>query len=188
MIGGYYFNEDITQDSGLDYGADLRSYIDALTSIDTDPTSPTVGIPLTLVNGPTASPLFGIEQAFGFDQNTFFGDDVAITEMFEQDNEAYSIFGTVDYEVNDRLTLTVGANYTEDKKSVSASTLNNDAFSNLSLTGAAGTAIISNGIFANGNGAPGDADFVPSFNQVFMGAVPFTPANVQAAGDGAFGA
>ena len=187
MIGGYYFNEDITQDSGLDYGADLRSYIDALTSIDTDPTSPTVGIPLTLVNGPTASPLFGIEQAFGFDQNTFFGDDVAITEMFEQDNEAYSIFGTVDYEVNDRLTLTVGANYTEDKKSVSASTLNNDAFSNLSLTGAAGTAIISNGIFANGNGAPGDADFVPSFNQVFMGAVPFTPANVQAAGDGAFG-
>ena len=187
MVGGYYFNEDITQDSGLDYGSDLRSYIDALASIDTDPTSPTAGIPLTFVSGPTASPLFGIEQAFGFAPNTFFGDEVAIRETFEQDNEAYSIFGTLDYKVTDRLTLTVGANYTEDKKSVSASTVNNDAFSNLSLTGAQGTAIISNGIFANGVGTPGQPDFVPSFDQVFMGAVPFTPANVQAARDGAFG-
>jgi outer membrane receptor protein involved in Fe transport len=30
MIGGYYFDESIEQNSGLDYGSDLRSYIDVL--------------------------------------------------------------------------------------------------------------------------------------------------------------
>jgi outer membrane receptor protein involved in Fe transport len=195
MVGGYYFNEDITQDSGLVYGADLRNYIDALASIDTDPTSPTAGIPLTFVSGPTASPLFGIEQALGFAQNTFFGDGVSVTEDFAQDNEAFSIFGTVDFDVTDRLTLSVGGNYTEDKKSVEASTINNDAFSNLSLTGAVGTALITPGVaeqvaaslFANGSGTPGEDGFVPSFEQALMG-LPFTPENLAAAEAGDFGA
>ncbi len=193
MVGGYYFNEDIQQDSGLVYGADLRSYIDALASIDTDPTSPTAGIPLTFVSGPTASPLFGIEQAFGFEQNTFFGDGVSITEDFTQDNEAYSIFGTVDFDVTDRLTLTVGGNYTEDKKRVTGSTVNNDAFSNLTLTGAQGTAIIlpgvlpgvtdavTTGLFANGDAA----SMTPSFMDAL--GLEFTPENLAAAEAGDFG-
>ena len=190
MVGGYYFDEGITQDSGLEYGADLRGYIDALASIDTDPTSPTAGIPLTFVSGPTASPLFGIEQAFGFAQNTFFGDDVSIREAFEQDNEAFSIFGTLDFDVTDRLTVSVGANYTEDKKSVSASTINNDAFSNLSLTGAQGAALLQPGVadaVATSLFINGDADtMTPSFMQAL--GLMFTPANLAAAESGSFGA
>jgi len=181
MVGGYYFNEDIRQDSGLDYGSDLRSYIDALASIDSDPASPTFGVPLTFVSGPTASPLFAFEQVLGFAPGTFFSDDVRIEETFEQDNEAFSIFGTADYAVTDRLTLTAGLNYTNDKKSVAASTDNNDVFSNLSLTGADGTRIISTGLFLDGNAAAG----VPSFMQAL--GLPFTPANFQAAASGAFG-
>ena len=198
LIGGFYSNEDIEQESGLDYGSDLRAYIDALASIDTDPTSPTVGIPLTFVSGPTASPLFDIEQAFGFAEGTFFGDDVRIEETFTQDNESWSIFGSVDFDVTDRLTITLGGNYTDDSKRVTASTVNNDVFSDLTLTGAQGTALIAPGVlpgvtdavtadlFVNGNGAPGDADFVPSFEAALMG-LPFTPENLALAETGALG-
>jgi len=158
MIGGYYFDETIDQDSGLIYGSDTRPYIDFL----------------------SGGALGGIEQILGFAPNTFFGEGVRIDEKFVQKDKAYSIFGTVDYEVNDRLTLTAGGNFTKDKKRVSGSTVNNDEFGNVDLEGADGTAVISTGIFLNG--APG----VPSFMQALN--LPFTPANFQSAASGAFGA
>jgi len=114
LVGGFYSNEDITQDSGLDYGADLRAYIDALA---------TGGASLQL------------------------GPQVRIEEEFTQDNESWSVFGNVDFNVTDRLTITLGGNYTDDAKRVTASTVNNDDFSNLTLTGADGTQIISTGLF-----------------------------------------
>jgi len=158
MIGGYYFDETIDQDSGLIYGSDTRPYIDFL----------------------SGGALGGIEQILGFAPNTFFGEGVRIDEKFVQKDKAYSIFGTVDYEVNNRLTLTAGGNFTKDKKRVSGSTVNNDEFGNVDLEGADGTAVISTGIFLNG--APG----VPSFMQALN--LPFTPANFQSAASGAFGA
>jgi len=170
LVGGFYSNEDITQDSGLDYGADLRAYIDALA---------TGGASLQL--GPSASPLAGFEQVLGFDQGSFFGDQVRIEEEFTQDNESWSVFGNVDFNVTDRLTISLGGNYTDDAKRVTASTVNNDDFSNLTLTGADGTQIISTGLFLDGNAAAG----VPSFMQAL--GLPFTPDNFQAAASGAFG-
>lgn len=169
LVGGFYFDESISQNSGLDYGVDLRNYIDALA---------TGGA--SLVAGPASSPLAGIEQVLGFAPGTFFGDQVMVTENFRQENESYSLFANVDYEVTDRLTLTVGGAYVNDRKDVSAQTVNNDAFSNLSLTGADGTAVIATGIFANGAG------MTPSFSQA-LGGLPFTPANFQTAATGGFG-
>ncbi|WP_427453766.1 TonB-dependent receptor [Litorimonas sp. WD9-15] len=190
MVGGYYFDENIEQDSGFVYGNDLRGYIDALASIDTDPTSPTAGIPLTFVNGPTASPLFGIEQALGFETGAFFEGGTGTREDFRQDNEAFSIFGTLDFDVTDRLTLTLGGNYTEDKKNVSASTVNSDAFSNVSLTGAQGTALVQPGVadaIATGLFTTGNPDaMIPSFMDAL--GLDFTPENLAAAQSGAFGA
>ena len=171
MVGASYFDETIEQFSGLDYGVDLRNYIDALT---------TGGASLAF--GPSVSPLADFEAILGFDSGTFFGDQVRTRETFEQDNESFSIFGTVDFDVTDRLTVTVGGNYTDDEKSVTTSTDNNDDFSNLSLTGADGTTIISTGLFLDGNAAAG----IPSFSQA-LGGLPFTPANLQAAASGAFG-
>ena len=169
LVGGFYFDETITQESGIDFGADTRAYIDALA---------TGGASLAGAE----SPLNGFEDVLGFERGTFFGDQVSITENFRQDNEAYSIFGTIDYDVTDRLTLTAGGNYTNDKKDVSASTVNNDAFSNLSLTGQDGTTIISTGLFLNGNAAAG----LPSFEAAL--GIPFTPQNFALAADGTFGA
>lgn len=172
MIGGFYFDEQIEQDSGLDYGRDLRAYIDGL-STEGASLSPAFA-------GPT--PLGGIEAVLGFAPGTFFGDQVLIQEQFTQDNEAYSIFATLDYDVTDRLTLSVGGNFTNDEKQVTARTDNNDVFSNLTLTGADGTRVISTGLFLDGNADAG----VPSFSQA-LGGLPFTPANFAAAQAGDFG-
>ena len=180
LVGGFYTDESIDQDSGLDYGSDLRAYIDALA---------TAGASIAL--GPTASPLFGIEQAFGFESGSFFGDDVRIEETFTQDNESWSIFGSVDFDVTDRLTITLGGNYTDDAKRVTASTINNDAFSNLTLTGAQGTALIQPGVadqVATALFTDGNADaMIPSFSQA-LGGLEFTPENLAAAQAGTLGA
>ena len=189
LAGGFYSDETIEQNSGLDFGSDLRAYIDALASIDADPTSPTFGVPLTFVQGPSASPLFGIEQALGFAPNTFFGDQVQINENFTQDNESWSIFGNVDFDVTDRFTISLGASYLEDSKRVTAATVNNDVFSNLDLTGPTGAALVQPGVaaqVADALFANGDADnMIPSFMQAL--GIPFTPENLAAAESGAFG-
>lgn len=161
MLGASYFDEDISQNSGLDYGSDLRNYIDVL----------------------TGGALGGIEASLGVTSGEFFGDQVRIEEEFKQDNESFSLFGTVDYSVSDRLVLTLGGNYTEDKKDVSGSTVNNDTFSNLTLTGADGTQVIATGLFVSGNADAG----IPSFSAA-LGGLPFTAANLAAAQAGTFGA
>ena len=111
MIGGFYFKEDILQVQGLEYGLQIRPYIDFL-----------AGGPGTLAR---------LEAVSGAPTGSFFSADTSTTETFTQDNEAWSVFATVDLHVNDRLTLTGGLNYTEDRKRVTGSTLNNDAFGNV---------------------------------------------------------
>ena len=172
MLGAYYFDEKITQDSGLDYGADLRAYIDGLT---------TGGASLNPANT-TPTPLAVIELTEGALPGTYFSDDVRIEETFKQDNKAFSIFGTVDYDVTDRLTLTVGGAYTEDEKDVSGSTVNNDAFGNVDLQANAGTGLLAQGAIGQAFDAsinPSDANFnaiAANFAGAF-GGLPLTAAN-----------
>ncbi len=174
MVGGYYFDEKIGQDSGFDFGADLRPFIDALSteggSLNPASTTPT--------------PLSVIEATSGNAPGTFFGDQIQIDERFDQDNEAYSIFGTLDYDVTDRLTLTVGGNYTNDKKRVTASTVNNDVFSNIVLADNLGTLLLANGAIDAAAGDP-ENDISIAFTNLFVGSpaeglVPFTAANLAA--------
>ena len=168
LLGAYYFNEDITQDAGIDYGSDTRTYIDLL-----------AGGPATLA---------GIEAALGFDNGTFFSDETRVLEEFTQDDEAYSLFGSADFHVTDRLTATLGLNYTKDKKQVGISGNNSDVFGNLSLGGADGITVVSGGIFVNGQ-APIEGvlpDGIPSFFTAF-GLAP-TPQNIGLIASGGAGA
>jgi outer membrane receptor protein involved in Fe transport len=154
MIGGYFFDETIDQDSGFDYGADTRRYLEVL------------------ANGGLAS----TEQILGFAPGTFFAEGQGVNETFVQDNQAFSIFGTLDFEVNDRLTLSVGANYTEDKKDVSGSSVNTDVFGNVDLEGAAGLQILTVGALAANFPAFAQSCIDPTTGAPF-GALPFSPAN-----------
>lgn len=158
MVGGYYFNETIEQDSGILYGADTRRYLDALAG--------------------GAAVLGAIEAFNGITPGTFFADGTSINEVFVQDDEAYSLFGTVDYEMTDRLTFTVGANYTNDKKDVSGSSVNGDVFGNLDLsspTSSAATNAVAQGSIAASFDDPTAAASI-AFASAF-GGIPLTAAN-----------
>jgi len=152
LLGGYYFSEDITQDAGIEYGQDTRRYIDLLAG--------------------GAATLNGIEDSLGFARGTFFSDDTSVLETFTQDDEAFSIFGQADFKPTDRLTATVGLNYTEDKKKVTIDGNNNDVFGNLSLNGADGRQVIFVSQLAS--------NFPALATSCGLGPLMFSPANVGA--------
>jgi len=172
LIGGYYFDESIDNVSGLEYGPDVRAFVDALG---------TAGASLS--GNPADSVLIGTEVVLGLPIGTIFSDDVSIREFFTQENEALSLFANLDYEVTDRFTVSLGGAFVKDEKQVSIRTENNDVFSNLTLQGADGTRVISTGLFLNGDAASG----TPSFSQA-LGGLPFSAANLASAQSGAFGA
>ncbi len=156
MIGGYYFKEDITQVQGLEYGTAARPYVSLLATQGASP---------FFFDAPF--PGFGtatIEQILGIPIGSAFGADTVTRETFTQDNEAYSLFATVDIHINDRTTFTGGLNYTNDKKTVTGSTVNGDTFSSASLQdnffgaaffGSTGLAPTPGNIAAVEAGAPG---------------------------------
>jgi outer membrane receptor protein involved in Fe transport len=114
MIGGYYFDEEVSIDNVLRYGNDFRNYADLLSGF-----------------GVTA-----LEQALapaGIPPGTFFAAGQGNVEVAGQDNQSYSLFGQIDWHMTDRLTLTLGANYTNDKKDAFVDMTNSDVFSSLNF-------------------------------------------------------
>ncbi|WP_375429310.1 TonB-dependent receptor [uncultured Sphingomonas sp.] len=122
LLGGFYFNEDIQQINALDFGVDTRDYLNLLAG----------GAP-TAAGGTTGGGIGTVETLLGRPPRTFQQPGRAITDEFGYKDESYSIFGTVDFKPFDRLTLTGGFNYTEDKKRVRSNVVSNDAFSAVDL-------------------------------------------------------
>ena len=144
MIGGFYFDEEIDQSTGLIYGPAFRIYGDLLT------TALSGGTP-----GVDPSPLTGFEtglagiQALGLlppdyptiTPGTFFAAGTGLTERSEMDNDSFSLFAQVDIPLGERATLTLGANYTDDDKDVTFDSTPTDVFSGLDLVFAGGRLI-----------------------------------------------
>lgn len=114
LLGAYLFKENIKQTSGVVYGKDFRNYVLALT-------------------GGAASPILLIEGGLGLPSGTFFGKGTGTTESMSLDNDAQSIFGTVDFKINDKVTLTGGFNHTKDSKQAKIDILATEPFANLDL-------------------------------------------------------
>jgi outer membrane receptor protein involved in Fe transport len=109
MIGGYYFDEDVKINNVLSYSNDFRNYADAL----------------------TAGGVSTLEAGLGLPAGTFFAAGQGNVESAGQSDRAYSIFGQIDWHMTDRVTLTLGANYTHDKKDAFVNMTNSDVFSSL---------------------------------------------------------
>jgi len=124
MIGGFFFDETVDAQDVLDWGPDTRRYIDVLAG------GPSLGV---------------IEAANGFAPGTFFSDQHTFIDNLKQENTSYSVFGTVDFEIGDRLTLTGGLNYTKDDKSVSYFQDSTDPWFALDLTTAPGPDLLALG-------------------------------------------
>lgn len=118
LLGGFYFNEDIDYTNALDYGVAARPYLNILAG-----------------NGnPAASGITSVERILSLPAGTtFFPAGRAITDNFTYNDKSFSVFGTVDVKLTDRLTLTGGFNYTDDKKRVRSNVVSNDAFSAIDL-------------------------------------------------------
>lgn len=124
LLGGYYFDENIDQINQFYFGSQFRPYGNALVQ--------------QASGGALSVPI--LEQTFGaLDGDptqyigSFFRPGDGFDEAYDFSNEAYSIFGTVDFEITDRLTLTGGFNYTKDKKRFSTNVVSSDVFSTIDL-------------------------------------------------------
>ena len=159
-LGGFYFNESIDFDSQLRFGDQTRPLFSAL-----------VGG----AGGPAAgeATFAGVEQAAGIPVGSAFGANVVIDETFELDNESFSIFGNLDFDVTDRFVLTVGAAFIDDSKDFTGSSINGDLFSNIDLFGQAGVNAVIPGAFPDFAASCID----PATGGLF-GALPFSTANL----------
>lgn len=115
LLGAFLFDEKIRQDSSLTTGTQSRAFFDLLAG---------AGTPGTLAF---------VEGALGLPANSIFAPGLLTTEFFALDNEAWSVFGTFDVELGDRITLTAGFNYTEDKKSFALSQTSYDPLAQINV-------------------------------------------------------
>ena len=129
MVGGFWFDDELTNDNVLTIGDDFRTYLDFVTG----------GVPpLAMPSGlDTAEatlaglPVFiepGVPPVI-IGPGVFMSSGTGNLETFTQDNTSYSIFGQLDFDIGDRLTLTVGANYTKDEKDVTMNIVNSEVLS-----------------------------------------------------------
>lgn len=105
LLGGYYFDESIAQDSAIQNGSDIRDVFELLAG----------GNPADVLGG-LPSVFNGVEAALGLPQESIFNTPLLTSEQFSMDNTSWSIFGTVDFEPVDGLVFTGGFNYTDDSK------------------------------------------------------------------------
>ncbi|MEZ6001319.1 TonB-dependent receptor [Hyphomonas sp.] len=164
MVGAFYFDESVEIKNEIFYGDDIRPYIDVLSS----------GL------------LTGLEPVvFGVAPGTFFQSGQGMTEAYGQDNDAFSLFGTIDYHFTDRLTATVGLNYTQDNKDAYGQVISTDAFSAVDLGPLA--PYISQATLAGLLGGAGVNYTDPAAVMAFAGAYPDAFAQMQAVAAGATG-
>lgn len=116
LLGGFYFDESITQESELITGDVARPFFELL------------GGGLGLFGG--------VEAGLGLPSGSIFSPGLLTSESYSLDNESYSIFGTIDFEPVDGLVFTAGFNYTDDEKDFALSQIAFDELANVNLVDA----------------------------------------------------
>ena len=167
LLGGYYFNEKLTEADQIVYGSDFRNYANLL--IGGPATSPPNSAAVAVLEG-QVSALTGQNYT-----GQFFANGQGFFNRVHQKDESYSIFGNVDFALTPALTVTLGANYTHDAKDVVTSSQSTDVFSSVDFVSVGQTAIFA-GVLGSFGVNPADPAQVAAFAQ----ANPAAFAQVQA--------
>jgi len=114
-VGGFFFDESIDIDDEVGWATQTRAYVDALL-------------------GGTGLSLGLLETVLGATPGSYFGNGQGAFVDAGQDNISYSFFANVDYELFDGLTLTLGGNYTNDRKDAFERVLSTDVFAQTDLS------------------------------------------------------
>jgi iron complex outermembrane recepter protein len=152
LLGGFYFDESVTQNSALTTGAAARPFFSLLAG------NPTV--------------FNGVEAALGLPQNSIFSAGPLTSETYAMDNKSWSVFGTLDFEPLDGLVFTAGFNYTDDKKDFALAGQAFDELANINLVDAFITRFLTGGTVTN------RAQFqaLPAANRAALAAAATNPA------------
>ena len=138
LLGAYYFDETVDTSDQIVFGPGFRPYANLLLQGATGGTQ----------NVNTLEATLGALNGTDF-TGQFFANGQGFFNKIVQDNEAYSFFGNVDFEITDNLVLTLGANYTKDKKQIVTNSVSTDVFSNIDLVASGNRAIFA-GAFQQG--------------------------------------
>jgi outer membrane receptor protein involved in Fe transport len=124
LLGGFYIDENIDQDNKLAYATQFRPYANLL------------------IQGASGGALdvSTLEQTFGALEGDpakyigrFFATGEGFTENYQLKSHALSLFGQADTELAKGLTLTLGGNWTDDRKRFAANVISTDVFSGIDL-------------------------------------------------------
>lgn len=128
LLGAFYINENVEQTGTLFWGADARNYANLLIQ----------GASGGALNVATLEGTFGaLEGAATKYLGKFFANQTGFDEHFSMDSEAISLFGQLDFELTDGLTLTLGGNYTHDSKAYAGLINSTDSFAKIDFNAAA---------------------------------------------------
>lgn len=181
LVGAFYFDEDVEQNSGVLFDTGARPYVDTMTKLlgvqTGDYTLPEA------LNPAVPSPLSVLEGALSLPPGTFLAAEQGTLEAATMSNQALSLFAQVDFSLGDRSTVTLGVNYTEDEKDVTLNTINDNVFSTLDLVDIGGQ-LIAGQVLATCGGptvpaclAAAQAAAAAGQGQLCTGLPPGTPCN-----------
>ena len=117
LVGGFYQDEKLQTGRDINYGIDIRAYADRLSG----------------GNITTLETLQGLVTPSIVAGKTYFQAGNAIQDNYRLNQQSFSLFGQADYKLTDRLTLTGGVAYLNDRKATQSFVVLNDPFSKLDL-------------------------------------------------------
>lgn len=136
LAGGFLFNEEVNFQQSTLAGTQFRDFGNLLIGgngfADVEGGSQIVA---ALTQGPTALfPEFGAANPTILGIGDSFQPGRGFSGSYDLENRSYSFFFQTDWEVTERLTLTGGVSYTNDRKKAVGNTINNEPFYNADLT------------------------------------------------------
>lgn len=169
LLGAFFSDEDMTVTDSRIYGANARAYVNLLTATGVVQVAPGVFIP-----NPATSTITLLETATGFPAGTFYGAGRGTRFTAEQSDRQMQLFGQVDFDLTERLTLTAGLAYFRSEKEVDFTDVTrNNPFSDLNLVQ------VGFGLLLQGAGVANPND--PAQVAAFAAANPAAFAAIQAA-------
>ena len=138
MIGGFYQNEKLNTGREIRFGSDIRAFADGLSG--QVPAALLAGLPPTLGNAIRGrSNIYALEFLQSLvtpsivPGRTYFQAGQGIIDNYALKQTSYSIFGQADYKLTERLTVTGGLAYLNDRKRAMSMVTLQDPFSALNL-------------------------------------------------------
>ena len=146
LLGAFYSDEKIDTARDIRFGRQGRAFINAVTV-----SRNAAGIP---TGAPPVTTLETLLRAAGNTAITpgayFFTPGQGISDAYRLKDRSYSIFGQADYKLTERLTVTAGGAYLNDRKKARSNVVLNDLFSLLDLNNVAPLGLLPLAIIAPG--------------------------------------